>query len=53
MFSLLGLDAAAIARLREQYHVYLPPDGRINVAGVNEANVDRVADGVAGVMGGA
>jgi aspartate/tyrosine/aromatic aminotransferase len=32
MFSLLGLDAAAIARLRERYHVYLPPDGRINVA---------------------
>jgi aspartate/tyrosine/aromatic aminotransferase len=53
MFSLLGLDAVAIARLREQYHVYLPPDGRINVAGVNEANVDRVADGIASVLGGA
>jgi aspartate aminotransferase len=51
MFSLLGLDAAAIARLRERYHVYLPPDGRINVAGVSEANVDRVADGIVGVMG--
>jgi aspartate/tyrosine/aromatic aminotransferase len=53
MFSLLGLDAAAIARLRDQYHVYLPPDGRINVAGVSESNVDRVADGIVGVMGGA
>ncbi len=46
MFSLLGIDAGQVARLREQGHVYVPPDGRINVAGVSEANVDRVADAV-------
>jgi aspartate/tyrosine/aromatic aminotransferase len=51
MFSLSGLDAAAIARLREEQHVYVPPDGRINVAGVSEANVDRVADSLVAVMG--
>lgn len=51
MFSLSGLDAAAIARLREAQHVYVPPDGRINVAGVSEANVDRVADSLVAVMG--
>ena len=50
MFSLLGLDAAGIARLREQEHVYVPPDGRINVAGVSEENVDRVADAVLRVL---
>ena len=51
MFSLLGIDAAAIVALRDRHHVYLPPDGRINIAGVSEANVDRVADSIVSVMG--
>jgi aspartate aminotransferase len=50
MFSLTGLDAAAITELRDRHHVYLPPDGRINVAGVSEGNVDRVADSLVAVM---
>ncbi len=50
MFSLTGLDVAAITSLRDQYHVYLPPDGRINIAGVSEANVDRVAESLVAVM---
>ncbi len=50
MFSLLGLDTEGIARLRSQEHVYVPPDGRINVAGVSEENVDRVADAVLAVV---
>jgi len=50
MFSLTGLDAAAIADLRDRHHVYLPPDGRINIAGVSDANVDRVADSLVAVM---
>jgi aspartate aminotransferase len=51
MFSLLGLDDTAIATLREQHHVYVPPDGRMNVAGINEANVDHVAASVAALLG--
>jgi aspartate aminotransferase len=47
MFSLLGIDEESIARLREEWHVYLPPDGRMNVAGLSEAGVDYVADSVA------
>ncbi len=43
MFSLLGLDAAGIARLRDEHHVYVPPDGRMNVAGISDGNVDYVA----------
>jgi aspartate aminotransferase len=50
MFSLLGLDAAGIAGLRDRHHVYVPPDGRINVAGINDANVDYVAAAVAGLL---
>ena len=46
MFSLLGLEPAAITQLRDEQHVYMPPDGRINLAGVSDANVDRVADSI-------
>jgi len=50
MFSLLGLDAAGLAALRDEEHVYVPPDGRINIAGVSESNVDRVADSLVRVV---
>ena len=50
MFSLLGLAEADIARLRDQHHVYVPPDGRMNVAGISDANVDYVADAVATLL---
>lgn len=47
MFSLLGLDDDGIAALREQHHVYMPRDGRINVAGISDGNVDYVARAIA------
>jgi aspartate aminotransferase len=50
MFSLLGLGEADIARLRDQDHVYVPPDGRMNVAGISDTNVDYVADAVARLL---
>jgi aspartate aminotransferase len=50
MFSLLGLELPAIAALRDAEHVYVPPDGRINVAGISRANVDRVADSIVRVL---
>jgi aspartate/tyrosine/aromatic aminotransferase len=50
MFSLLGLPEADIARLRDEHHIYMPPDGRVNVAGISDANVDYVADAVANLL---
>jgi aspartate/tyrosine/aromatic aminotransferase len=50
MFSLLGLPEADIARLREEHHIYMPPDGRVNVAGISDANVDYVADAIASLL---
>jgi aspartate/tyrosine/aromatic aminotransferase len=50
MFSLLGIDTDRLTVLREQSHVYTPPDGRINVAGVSQANVDYVADSIAPLL---
>jgi aspartate/tyrosine/aromatic aminotransferase len=52
MFSLLGLAADEIGELQSARHVYMPPDGRINVAGLNERNVDYVADSLAAVLRG-
>jgi aspartate aminotransferase len=50
MFSLLGLDPAGIARLQAEHHVYVPPDGRMNVAGISDGNVDYVADALARLL---
>jgi aspartate aminotransferase len=47
MFSLLGLPAPAIAALQSEWHIYTPPDGRINFAGLSVANVDYVAEALA------
>lgn len=47
MFSLLGLPAAAVRTLREEHHIYMGLDSRINIAGLSEDNVGRVAGLVA------
>jgi aspartate/tyrosine/aromatic aminotransferase len=51
MFSLLGLDDARVTALREKHHIYMPQDGRINIAGLSDGNVDYVARAVAGLIG--
>ena len=44
MFSLTGLGAGAVRKLREAHGLYLVESGRINVAGLRRANLDRVAE---------
>jgi aspartate aminotransferase len=43
MFSLLGVSAAAVERLRERHHIYMTADSRMNLAGIMPHNVDYVA----------
>jgi aspartate aminotransferase len=43
MFSLLGLDAAAVRTLAVEHHVYIAPDSRINIAGLPGPQVERLA----------
>ena len=50
MFSFLGLAPAQAVRLREEFAVYLLDSSRINVAGINDRNVDYLADAVAKVL---
>lgn len=40
------------ARLRNEYCVYVPLDGRMNVAGLSVSNVDRAADHILAALEG-
>ena len=50
MFSFSGLSPAQVETLREKYSVYIVGSGRINVAGITEANMGRLAEAVASVL---
>jgi aspartate/tyrosine/aromatic aminotransferase len=51
MFSIVSaLNPAAVARLSTEHHVYTAPDGRINLAGLPEAAVGRVAAAIRAVV---
>ncbi len=52
MFALLGLDDAQVRRLREDFAVYLVGGGRVNVAGITDASLPRVAEAVGAVIAG-
>lgn len=47
MFSLLGVSGSAVECLREEHHIYMLPDSRMNLAGITPANVGYVADSIA------
>jgi aromatic-amino-acid transaminase len=51
MFSLLGLAPAAVSALAAEHHVYVAGDSRINVAGLPEARIERVARAIRAVAG--
>ncbi len=50
MFSFLGVDTAQVHALREQHHVYMTDDSRINIAGLRAANIEYFAKAVAQVL---
>ena len=50
MFALLGLSTHQVARLKDEFGVYVVGRGRINVAGFTTANLDPFADALAQVI---
>uniref|UniRef100_A0A2A4JCJ3 Aspartate aminotransferase n=2 Tax=Heliothis virescens TaxID=7102 RepID=A0A2A4JCJ3_HELVI len=44
MFCYTGLKPEQVARLTEEFHIYLTKDGRISVAGISSKNVDYIAE---------
>jgi aspartate/tyrosine/aromatic aminotransferase len=50
MFSFSGLTKEQVGELREKYAIYIVGSGRINVAGMTEANMDRLCEAIASVL---
>jgi aspartate aminotransferase len=50
MFSFLGVTPAQVHALREQHHVYMTDDSRINIAGLRADNLEYFAKAVAQVL---
>lgn len=46
MFAFTGLDKSGVDRLKTEYGIYMPSDGRINVCGLNQDNLDYVVDAI-------
>jgi len=49
MFTLLGLTPEQVDRMRDDHGIYMISDSRINVAGVQEENIDRLVAAVLAV----
>lgn len=47
MFVMLGIPANAVERLRTRHHVHITTSGRLNVAGLTNGTVERVAAAIA------
>lgn len=50
MFSFLGLSEAQVERLKSEFSVYMVGSSRINLAGINSANLPYLADSIARVL---
>ncbi len=50
MFSFSGLKADQVDILRDKFAIYIVRDGRINVAGMSSATMDRLCDAIVSVL---
>jgi aspartate aminotransferase len=52
MFGFTGLNKLEVDKIRVEYGIYMPSDGRINVCGLNMDNIDSVVDAIIAVTEG-
>ena len=50
MFSFSGLNKDQVARLKNEFAIYIVGSGRISVAGMTKNNIDALIDGIAAVI---
>ena len=50
IFSFIGLDRNQVSLLRQDFGIYMPANGRINVAGLNLKNMDYVIEAILSVI---
>ncbi|MGL4513121.1 MAG: aromatic amino acid transaminase [Lacipirellulaceae bacterium] len=51
MFSFSGLQPEHVEALKQRHAIYAVGNGRINVAGITTANIDRLCEAIAAVVG--
>ena len=51
MFIKIGLKEEEVMQLRNEYAIYMPSSGRINICGINDRNIEYVLDAIAKVKG--
>ena len=51
MFSFLGIDVDQVEKLIADYSIYLVNSSRINIAGINDSNIDYLVDSLTSVLG--
>jgi aspartate aminotransferase, mitochondrial len=49
MFAYSGLKPEQIERLRNEFSIYMPLDGRISIASINPSNLDYICDSISKV----
>ncbi len=50
MFSYSGLNKSQADQLREEHAIYILGSGRINIAGMNDSNMDQICQAIAKVL---
>lgn len=50
IFSFLGINHQQVIALREKYGIYMPLNGRINIAGINSSNINDVISALNAVL---
>lgn len=50
MFCFIGLDHCEVERLVREYGIHMPRDGRINVCGLNQDNIDYAVESILSVI---
>lgn len=50
MFSFCGLNTDQVQRLRQEFGIYMPGNGRINIAGLNGYNMEYVVQSILSVQ---
>jgi len=50
LFSFIGLTKEQVDKIRDEYAIYTPSNGRINLAGLNTLNIEYVADALLSVL---
>ncbi len=50
MFAFTGLSKEQVDRLRDQFAIYMPSDGRINICGITRHNLDVIVDSIVKVV---